>query len=177
MDCTVFRTWLSRAGCAAGLAVACSGCSFLFTKRAPADALDAEDPPKCTSSVAAPVVDTAITTFQVVRVALAARAEDYQYQGMPFDRQADIGIGAGLIALFGASAVYGFITSDRCRDVKERWDGSAAPPLRACDRRAARLGRPFPARSGGRVRIAPAFSLFGPEPPYSAAQLGPRGRD
>jgi hypothetical protein len=103
------------------LGLASSGCSILFTRRAPAGAADGDEPPECTSSVAAPVLDTAMTAVQVARVFYAAQATDYDYRGFPIDRRADLGIGVGLMALFGVSAAYGFATTSTCRRVKKEW--------------------------------------------------------
>jgi hypothetical protein len=101
-----------------------AGCSFVFVTRPP-DALSrstGSPPPStvnCTSSVLAPVVDTAIASYQVFRTGAALKADRGDYAGAPISRNADIGFGVGLTGLFLASAVYGFINTSECSTIKQ----------------------------------------------------------
>jgi hypothetical protein len=105
----------SNAALSAVLALACSSCSFVFVQP-PHHVEDqlAESPRHCTSSKAAPIVDTLITGLEAVRTGLAVSADDSAYQNSPIDRKTDIGLGVGLTALFLASSIYGFYETGQC---------------------------------------------------------------
>jgi hypothetical protein len=111
-----------------GAIVMTSGCSFLFTKKLPSepDRLSVIAPIKCTSSQAAPIVDSAVGALQVVRTALAINADDSAYTESLISREADIGFGVTLAALFISSAAYGFVVTGDCRAWK-------SPPPRGAD--------------------------------------------
>jgi hypothetical protein len=110
----------------AALGLTCSGCSLLFTKKAPSSTenLPVTAPVKCTSSVVAPVVDSIVGTLQVVRTGMAISADESDYGANPtITREMDIGIGATLATLFVTSAVYGFVVTNDCRTFKARQAG------------------------------------------------------
>ncbi|HYQ45368.1 MAG TPA: hypothetical protein VER11_25455 [Polyangiaceae bacterium] len=96
--------------------VALPGCSFLFTT-APKHA---EPPPaeyvpsECTSSKAAPVVDTVIAGLEGIRTGYALSADQSAYEKAPISRGADIAFGLGFLALFTASAIYGYSITGQC---------------------------------------------------------------
>jgi len=107
------------------LLVACtvvlsSGCSVSFMNSAPADAARGHARPHfdCTSSYAAPIVDSALATYQLVGVGYAATLDDSAYDNYPISRRADMAIGAGFAALFVGSAVYGYLSAAHCRRIK-----------------------------------------------------------
>ncbi len=138
------------------------GCSFVFTRSPPEhpELVPVQHPIECTSSKAAPIVDVIITGFQVVRTSLAIAADDEQYEDFPITRGADIGIGAGLAALFAVSSGYGFANTNDCARMK-----------RAHERR---------------VREHPTYEPFSPpvpspqasppqQPPTHAPSVEPRG--
>ncbi|MBX3186511.1 MAG: hypothetical protein KF819_05830 [Labilithrix sp.] len=110
-----------------------SGCSFLFVKGPPinAEKLPPSKPVECTTSRAAPVVDAAVTAFQVVRTVYAIKASDTDYWNVPISRGADIGLGVGLTTLFGASMIYGLTTTSECIDAKERHARRRRAPRRS----------------------------------------------
>jgi hypothetical protein len=104
-----------------GAALGLGGCSFIFVDAPPprrAERVAPHSAVKCTTSKAAPVVDTIITGLEVVRTAVAAGASEGDYNGAPISRGADIGFGLGFTALFGASAIYGFVVTGNCKDQK-----------------------------------------------------------
>ena len=116
-----------------------SGCSLLFVDAPPPNHAQLRHF-DCTSSKAAPIIDTVIGGYQVVRTAVALSAEDSDYGSYPISRGADIAFGLGLSTLFIASAVYGFSTTGDCSDAEdalarrslsrpESYDGAAARPL------------------------------------------------
>lgn len=118
------------------LALACAapglgGCSFLFSSAPPAGAerLTPDSKVDCSTSKAPPIADSVIAGLQAVRTGLAVAAEDRVYRDSPISREADIGIGLGLTALFLGSAIYGYSASSRCTEVKSRVDPDVAMAL------------------------------------------------
>jgi hypothetical protein len=109
----VVGTRLALCGVTA-VSVALQGCSLLFVEAPPPDhaELRAFD---CTSSVAAPVIDTVVAGFQAVRTAVAVGANDSVYENYPLSRPADIAFGLGFLALFTGSAIYGYSETGDCR--------------------------------------------------------------
>jgi hypothetical protein len=106
------------------------GCSFIFVDTPPT-VHDASTPPSsihCTTSAAAPVVDTVVAVFEAVRTGIALGADDSDYHSYPISRGADIAIGLGLTTLFTAAATYGYINTSKCSDVKE--EAHEPPPPR-----------------------------------------------
>jgi hypothetical protein len=109
------------------LLIACFGasfncaCSFIFVKGAPAsvEKLPPTERVECTSSKVAPVVDTLIAGYQVFRTGYALSRSDADYTGEPIKRNADIGFGVGLAALFAASSIYGYVVTGQCSEAKE----------------------------------------------------------
>src|SRR4051794_32369306 len=79
------------------------GCSFLFTT-APKSA---ESPTefvsnKCTTSKAAPIVDTVVAGYQGFRTVYAMTADKSAYDNAPISREVDIALGASFFALYTA---------------------------------------------------------------------------
>jgi hypothetical protein len=104
------------------LGASCSfGCSLLFVTSPPAtvEKLPPSEPVQCTSSKAAPVIDTLIAGYQVFRTGYALSRSNSDYKGAPIDRNADIGIGVGLAALFIASSIYGYSVTSECAEAKD----------------------------------------------------------
>jgi len=91
------------------------GCSFLFTTapKAP-ESPTAFATNKCTTSKAAPIVDTIIAGLEGVRTGLALAADESAYDKAPISRGADVALGLGFLALFGASAIYGYHVTGQC---------------------------------------------------------------
>jgi hypothetical protein len=102
-------------------APALPGCSFVFLEAAPpapATPEEARRPVHCTTSVAAPVIDTVLAGFEVVRTGVALGAGEHAYDDYPVSRGADVGVGLALTALFTASAIYGFVGTHACDDAR-----------------------------------------------------------
>ena len=97
------------------------GCSFLFTT-APKHAQPSVEfvSNKCTTSKAAPIVDTVIAGLEGVRTGLALAADQSTYDHAPISRGADIALGVGFLALFGASAIYGYSVTGECSSRRDR---------------------------------------------------------
>jgi hypothetical protein len=137
-----------------------SGCSFLFTTKAPSDAELARTPGpvECTTTRAAPIVDTVIAGLEVARVGVAANASDSDYSNAAFDRKTDIAFGVGFAALYTASAVYGYTVTARCSTVKE-----------------ARLRGPLPPYGYPGPYVYPSAPPGYPPPGYPPPAYGPPG--
>lgn len=119
---------------------------------------------ECTSSKLAPAIDTVVAGYQVYRTIAAMSAKDSVYTGAPISREADIGFGVGLAALFGAAAIYGYSVTGSCAEAKEM------------HRRAAESSEPepLPSRSKPPVMYAPpAPARPAPAPPSSSAAPAP----
>lgn len=119
---TAWPSWMAAVGVLMA-APHLVGCSALFVTGPPSSS----DPPppldrplECTTSDAAPLVDTAIVGVQAVRVVYAAQAKDHEYRDFPINRTADLSIGASLLTLFTISALYGFSTTSECSKAKQR---------------------------------------------------------
>lgn len=98
-----------------------TGCSMLFVESTPPNAskLPTSEPLECTTSRAAPTVDLVMTGLQVLRTAYAASESDGAYRSVPISRGADIGLGIGLTAAYGASMIYGYSETRDCREAKD----------------------------------------------------------
>ncbi|HET7545242.1 MAG TPA: hypothetical protein VFK05_35495 [Polyangiaceae bacterium] len=94
------------------------GCSFLFVQRPKSAEPTAPEaqyaPSECTSSKVAPAFDTVFAGLEAARTVYAATAPSSVYEGAPISRGADIAFGLGFLALFGASAIYGYSVTSAC---------------------------------------------------------------
>lgn len=120
------RAWLLP------LALPLSGCSFLFVDAPPAhpERYSTHSEMPCTSSKVAPIIDSVLAGYELVRTTAAVAASDDAYDDLPISRGADIGLGLGFLALFGASAAYGYVVTAECSDAKARRGtaGNTRPP-------------------------------------------------
>jgi hypothetical protein len=99
-----------------------TGCSFLFVQRAPERA-EAGGPVACTTSRAAPVIDTLSTAAYVAMAVGAAssrscRPDEFGCFDVVDTTRVAIA-SAVLAAIHGASAAYGWSATSRCSDVIE----------------------------------------------------------
>jgi hypothetical protein len=122
-----------RQGLLAGVvatSVTSAGCSFLFTTKTPdnPERIPPTTPLQCTTTRAAPIVDTVIAGLEGVRTVIALNAKESDYTGSTLNRSSDIGFGVGLTALFAASAIYGYAVTGGCDAAKRAHD---APPTYA----------------------------------------------
>jgi hypothetical protein len=99
-----------------GMLLSC-GCSWIFVERAPANhqQMAAFD---CTSNVAAPVLDALWGGLNLVGGLTAARGSDSTWNG-PADRGTTMVVGLGWAAISAASAAYGFVHTNACRQAKD----------------------------------------------------------
>mgnify|MGYP001176850876 FL=1 len=164
------------AGVASTLALAVSGCSLAFTTRPPADAerMPPAPPIDCSTSVAPPVIDTIIATYQAVRVGVGVASDDSAYRNQPLPRQADIAIGAGLLAVFTASAVWGYTATSACNDAHEGQLRRLALPQPAAPGAATPPALPPPALPPTPASAAPA-PVAPPQSPPPTPSAAPPG--
>lgn len=106
--------------------VACAGCSFVAVRPPPSRAAEsvrepASSPARCTTSPVAPIVDSAIAGFQIVRTAIAVDTDPAEYGGSVINRDVDIAIGVTAASAFLASAIYGSITVSNCRAYRKQF--------------------------------------------------------
>lgn len=109
-----------------------SGCSFVFVSGPPSHIGQGgpSGPVECTSSKAAPIIDTIIAGYQVFRTGYALSADDSAYVDSPIKREPDIALGATLTAPFAGAATYGYIVTGHCSDTKQaqlRWTPTPVP--------------------------------------------------
>lgn len=97
----------------AALGASNAGCSLIFVKE-PSE----PRPRDCTSSAFAPVLDTILGGYQVVRTGAALGADDSVYEDAPINRTADVALGIGFTTLFVASAAYGYVNTSKCSKLK-----------------------------------------------------------
>src|SRR4051794_12419013 len=103
------------------LAASSSGCSLLFTTKAPSPVLLPEHPIDCTDSVAAPVLDTICAAYFAANGIYLATLPDCANAGIGqscFSSSAKTGgilLSVGLLALCAGSAVSGYSSTAQCR--------------------------------------------------------------
>jgi hypothetical protein len=102
------------------LACLSGGCSVVFVtppaaKSAPGFARPHVD---CTSSYLWPIVDSALTAYELAGVAYVSTLDDARFRNYPISRQGDMAVGAAFAAAFAGSAIYGYVSAARCRRVR-----------------------------------------------------------
>jgi hypothetical protein len=104
--------------------VSTSGCSFAFMTRAPEPVPAPNYPVDCTSSTAAPVLDTICAAYFVANTAYISTIPDCNSAGYGNDCVEEKGTGmalnVGLAALCLAGAVSGYGKAARCQAVKNQ---------------------------------------------------------
>jgi hypothetical protein len=100
-----------------------SGCSWLFVQPLP-DRYERGDFSNCTTSVAAPVIDTLFTLTNVGSSIYVAGQDNVTNKGAA--------VTAGLLvgALWLSSAIYGYSHTSDCRAAKEEADDRPSPHAR-----------------------------------------------
>ncbi len=109
------RIWTLLAG------AACGGCSLTFVTPPPSAVAPSAARPHvdCTTSNVAPILDSVLTGYEAFRVGFAALGPDSAYRRSPIDRDADLALGVAFGAAFAGSAIYGFVSTARCRRIKQ----------------------------------------------------------
>jgi hypothetical protein len=121
---------------------------------------------ECTSSYLLPMLDSALTAYELGGVGYVATLDDSQFRRYPITRRADMAIGAAFAAAFAGSALYGFISAARCRRLhdgpgpRDYVPGYSSAP--ATERAEAPFSRHASASPrGGRERLGLAFGPGG----------------
>jgi hypothetical protein len=104
-----------------------SGCSWAFMTRPPTAVVAPNHPVECTTSVAAPVLDSICAGYFVAN-AIALGAGNYDSS----TQSGGIALSLGLVALCGLSAISGYGHSSRCEKVKDANALCMSGSLSAC---------------------------------------------
>lgn len=103
--------------------LATTGCSFAFVSGPPA--AHRQMPYfECSSSRAAPILDTIWTVLQLGNLAVLASQSDAEFEDNfapndpPFSRKTNMGLNAAFAALGAAGAYYGYTKTSECRAAK-----------------------------------------------------------
>lgn len=106
------------AGC---LALSSTGCSFLFHTGAGVepDKVEATMDLDCTTHPVFPIFDTLNATGNAINIGMIA-SETGIYERSPINKEAAIGLNLAFMALYGASAFWGFHEMSQCRAAHER---------------------------------------------------------
>lgn len=113
--------------------LAASGCSWVMVRQAPEDydPQTATGPPRCTASLGPPISDIWDTVGVGGGLVATGTATMLFTDVDPAFGIAQIGAGAGLGAMFGASAAHGFPATRRCRKLRDRFQESLGERLNA----------------------------------------------
>src|SRR2546426_1812540 len=129
-----------------GMLLSC-GCSWIFIERAPANhqQMAAFD---CTSNVAAPVLDAIWGGLNLVGGLSAAGGSDRSWNG-PADRGTTMVVGLGWAAISAASAAYGFVHTNACRQAKDELYARLSSPQSRTYAASAMTTMPIESTGGG----------------------------
>ena len=72
----------------------------------------------CTTSYLWPIVDSALTAYELAGVAYVSTLDDSRFRSYPISRRADMAVGLGFAAAFAGSAIYGYVSAARCRRIR-----------------------------------------------------------
>jgi hypothetical protein len=78
----------------------------------------------CTTSYLWPIVDSALTAYQLAGVAYVSTLDESRFARYPISKTEDMAIGGVLAAAYAGSAIYGYVSAARCRRIKS---GPATP--------------------------------------------------
>ncbi len=73
----------------------------------------------CTTSYLAPIVDSAVTVYQLASVAYVSTLDDSRFARYPITRKEDMAVGGVFATAWAGSAVYGFVSAAHCRRIKQ----------------------------------------------------------
>lgn len=113
---------------------------------------------ECTNSPVLPAGDSIAAAVSGINIAIAAAADEGDellYYGGAINKKTGVAIGITGLALFGASATYGFIQMSRCNALRREVNVETAPPE-------ARSEPPPPSRDEVADERASASALLAP---------------
>jgi hypothetical protein len=96
------------------------GCSLLFVEGPPPDHAHMQQPFDCTSSNAAPIVDTAFAVLYALSAATVSARTEASAEHRDLTPSV---LMIGVATLEGVSAVRGFVTTSKCRAAEQQWVG------------------------------------------------------
>lgn len=95
------------------------GCSVVFVNPPPAAASGLARPHvDCTTSYLWPVVDSALTAYQLAGVAYVSTLDESRFDRYPITKTQDMAIGGVFAAAYAGSAIYGYVSAARCRRIQ-----------------------------------------------------------
>lgn len=101
------------------LAALCASCSVTFvTPPPPVTPGLARPHVDCTTSYLWPIVDSALTAYELAGVAYVSTLDESRFRNYPISKQGDMAVGAAFAAAFAGSAIYGYVSAARCRRLK-----------------------------------------------------------
>jgi hypothetical protein len=78
----------------------------------------------CTSSYLWPIIDSALTAYQLAGVVYVSTLDESRFAKYPITKQQDMAIGGVFAAAYAGSAIYGYVSAARCRRIQQ---GPPAP--------------------------------------------------
>ena len=103
-----------------------SGCSLVFVNPppfAPAPGV-ARPHVDCTTSYLWPIIDSALTAYQLAGVAYVSTLDESRFARYPISKTQDMAVGGVFAAAYAGSAIYGYVSAGRCRRIRH---GPPAP--------------------------------------------------
>jgi hypothetical protein len=102
------------------LGCVCSGCSLAFVSPPPSAPAPAMARPHvdCTTSYLWPIIDSALTAYQLAGVAYAATLDESRFANYPISKSQDMALGGVFAAAYAGSAIYGYVSAGRCRRIR-----------------------------------------------------------
>ena len=97
------------------------GCSVVFVNPPPSAPAPGVARPHvdCTTSYLWPIVDSAITAYQLAGVAYASTLDESRFDNYPISKTQDMAIGGVFAAAYASSALYGYLSAARCRRIRQ----------------------------------------------------------
>jgi len=72
----------------------------------------------CTTSYLWPIVDSALTAYQLAGVAYVSTLDESRFARYPVTKTQDMAVGTVFAAAYAGSAIYGYVSAARCRRIK-----------------------------------------------------------
>lgn len=103
------------------LACLSGGCSLVFVNPPPSAPAPGVARPHvdCTTSYLWPIVDSALTAYQLAGVAYASTLDESRFRNYPISKTQDMAIGGVFAAAYAGSAIYGYVSGSRCRRIRQ----------------------------------------------------------
>jgi hypothetical protein len=73
----------------------------------------------CTTSYLWPIVDSALTAYQLAGVAYVSTLDESRFAHYPISKTQDMAVGGVFAAAYAGSAIYGYVSAARCRRIQQ----------------------------------------------------------